>query len=69
MDVGQVRTGVDKDDTYVKMLQQIVRVTAPVACGIANQYPNVVSLIRGFKKHGPLILEDLKVQLQIHGLR
>ena len=61
MDVGQVRTGDDVQDTYVKMLQQIVRVTAPIAYGIAAEYPNVESLVRGFERSGPGMLEDLKV--------
>lgn len=66
MDVGQVKTGDDKDDTYVKMLQEVVRVTAPVAYGIAAKYPNVMSLVRGFKEEGPTALEDLKVSVLCH---
>jgi len=62
MDVGQVKTGDDKDDTYVKMLQEVVRVTAPIAYGIAAQYPNVVDLVQGFRSEGPTVLEDLKVE-------
>jgi crossover junction endonuclease EME1 len=61
MDVGQVKTGDDKDDTYVKMLQEIVRITAPIAYGIASEYPNVVALTRGFRENGPLALQDLMV--------
>lgn len=61
MDVGQVKTGDDKDDTFVKMLQEIVRVTAPMAYGIAAKYPNVVALVKGFRQEGPSALEDLKV--------
>ena len=61
MDVGQVKTGDDKDDTFVKMLQEIVRVTAPMAYGIAAKYPNVVALVKGFRQEGPNALEDLKV--------
>ena len=61
MDVGQVRTGDDKADTYVKMLQEIVRVTLPVALGIASEYPDVTSLVRGFREGGPLILENITV--------
>lgn len=66
MDVGQVKTGDDKDDTYVKMLQEVVRVTAPVAYGIAAKYPNVMSLVRGFREAGPTALEDLKVSFSCH---
>lgn len=61
MDVGQVKTGDDKEDTFVKMLQEIVRVTAPIAYGVAAEYPTVVDLVRGFRTKGPTALEDLKV--------
>lgn len=61
MDVGQVRTGEDKDDTYIKMLQQITRVTAPIAYGIAAEYGDALGLMDGYEKHGTMILEDLKV--------
>lgn len=66
MDVGQVKTGDDKDDTFVKMLQEVVRVTAPVAYGIAAKYPNVMTLVRGFREKGPTALEDLKVSCLCH---
>ena len=62
MDAGQVKTGEDRDDTYVKLLQEIVRVTAPVAHGIAAQHPTLVSLFEAMKKNGPLILENIKVR-------
>lgn len=65
MDVGQVRTGDDKDDTYLKMLQEIVRVTLPVAHGIYARYPSVLSLIRGLREHGPLVLQDLHVRTTV----
>ena len=61
MESGQVKTGEDKDDTFVKMLQEVVRVTPPIAYGIASEYPNVVSLLKAFRKYGPLVLEDLQV--------
>ncbi|MCJ1391358.1 hypothetical protein MMC18_004221 [Xylographa bjoerkii] len=67
MDVGQVKTGDDKDDTFIKMLQEIIRVTAPIAYGIAAEYPNVVSLVAAFKEHGPLVLEDLKKTANSNG--
>ena len=62
MDVGQVKSGID---TYVKMLQEIVRVTGPVAYGIAAEYPNVHSLVKGFERSGPTTLQDLKVNFLI----
>ena len=61
MESGQVKTGEDKDDTFVKMLQEVVRVTPPIAYGIASEYPNAVSLLKAFRDHGPLVLEDLQV--------
>jgi len=61
IDVGQVKTGDDKEDTYLKMLQQTVRVTPAVALGVADKYPSVLSLVRGMRKHGPCALEDLEV--------
>lgn len=60
MESGQVKTGDDKSDTYVKMLQEVVRVTAPIAYGIAAEYPNVISLVRGLRRRGPLALEDIE---------
>ena len=60
MDVGQVRTGDDVMDTYVKMLQEVVRVTPAMAYGIANLYPNVRALVNAFKDEGQLVLEDVK---------
>ncbi|KJZ71918.1 hypothetical protein HIM_08674 [Hirsutella minnesotensis 3608] len=35
MESGQVKTGDGSKDTYVKMLQEIVRITAPIAYGVA----------------------------------
>ncbi len=61
MDTGQVRTGADRHDTYLKMLQQIVRVTAPVAHGIAAQYPDVQTLVQAFRDKGPTALQHVKV--------
>lgn len=65
MDVGQVKAGVDADDTYAKMLQEITRVTAPIAYGVANRYGSVSELVRAFKAGGPQLLEDVKVRLSI----
>ena len=63
MESGQVKSGEDKDDTFIKMLQEIVRVTPPIAYGIAAEYPSVLGLVKAFRKHGPLVLEDLQVWL------
>ena len=64
MESGQVRTGEDKDDTFLKMLQEVHHVTPPIAYGIASEYHNIISLIRAFRKHGPLILKNLQVRLR-----
>lgn len=61
MESGQVKTGLDKDDTYLKMLQEVFRVTAPIAYGVAAEYSNVISLVKGLRKYGPTALENLKV--------
>ena len=61
MESGQIKTGEDKQDTYVKMLQEVVRVTAPVAYGIAADYPSVISLVKAMRRHGPSCLEDIEV--------
>lgn len=63
MDVGQVKTGEDKRDTFVKMLQEVNRVTASMAYGVVKRYPSVVDLVEGLKNGGPGLLEDVKVCL------
>ncbi|KAK2606908.1 hypothetical protein N8I77_005630 [Diaporthe amygdali] len=60
MDSGQVRTGDGPADTYVRMLQEVVRVTAPIAYGIAGQFPTVSQLVRGLEEEGPLALEGIR---------
>lgn len=67
MESGQVKTGDDKDDTFVKMLQEVVRVTPPIAYGIASEYPSVLALVKAFRKHGPLVLEDLQKSANRNG--
>ncbi|ROT35122.1 hypothetical protein SODALDRAFT_346636 [Sodiomyces alkalinus F11] len=57
METGQVRTGEDAQDTYAKLLQEIVRVTAPIAYGIAAEYGTVGRLVKGLEERGPLALE------------
>lgn len=64
MDSGQVKCGKDVEETYIHMLLANVRVTSPIAYGIAARYPNVVSLAHGLKEKGPTALEHLKVGLQ-----
>jgi crossover junction endonuclease EME1 len=61
MDVGQVKSGEDRHDTFVKMLQEVNRVTASMAYGITAQYPSVTDLVRRMKVYGPAMLEDVRV--------
>jgi crossover junction endonuclease EME1 len=49
METGQVKTGDNAADTFVKMLQEVNRITAPIAYGITAEYPSVQKLIRGFE--------------------
>lgn len=61
MESGQFHSGKDAHDTYSKMLQEVTRVTASVAQSITTDYPNICSLVDGFRKEGPTALEDIKV--------
>ncbi|KUI62094.1 Crossover junction endonuclease eme1 [Cytospora mali] len=60
MESGQVRTGDTPADTYARMLQEIARVTAPIAYGIAGEFPTVGALVRGLEAGGPLVLEGIR---------
>ncbi|KAK4190191.1 hypothetical protein QBC35DRAFT_472016 [Podospora australis] len=60
MDFGQVRTGDNARDTYVRMLQEIGRVTTPIAWGIASEYDSVTKLVEGLEEKGPLALEAVR---------
>lgn len=60
MESGQVRTGENAHDTYLRMMQEIARVTAPIAYGIAGEFGTVGELVRGLESGGPLVLEDVR---------
>ncbi|PON21969.1 hypothetical protein TGAM01_v209225 [Trichoderma gamsii] len=60
MESGQVRTGDDARDTYVRMLQEIARVTAPIAYGIVSEFETVSKLVTGLEQGGPLRLEGVR---------
>lgn len=60
MDSGQVRTGENTQDTYVRMLQEIVRVTAPIAYGVASELSTVTKLVEGLETKGPTALEQVR---------
>lgn len=60
MESGQVRVGDGPKDTYVRMLQEITRVTAPIAYGILGEFPSVGKLVKGLEEGGALRLEDVR---------
>ncbi len=60
MDSGQVRTGENTQDTYVRMLQEIFRVTAPIAYGVASEFSTVTKLVEGLETNGPNALEQVR---------
>ncbi|KAJ4857914.1 ERCC4 domain-containing protein [Trichoderma breve] len=60
MESGQVRTGDDARYTYVRLLQEIARVTAPIAYGIVSEFGTVSELVRGLEQGGPLRLENVR---------
>ncbi|MDA4131992.1 MAG: hypothetical protein OK454_02540 [Thaumarchaeota archaeon] len=60
METGQVRTGDGSRGTYVRMLQEIARVTAPIAYGVAGEFGTVSELVRGLEAGGPLRLEEVR---------
>ena len=66
MESGQVKTGENKQDTFFKMLQEVVRITPPIAEGIVQDYPSVMSLMKAFRNEGPLILQDIKVSIGLN---
>jgi crossover junction endonuclease EME1 len=59
MESGQVKTGDNPEDTFVKMLEEINRLTKSIAYGITTEYPSVQTLVKGLKTNGPLGLKDL----------
>lgn len=60
MESGQVKTGDGTRDTYARMLQEINRITAPIAYGIMGEFESVGDLVRGMESGGPLRLEDVR---------
>jgi len=60
MESGQVKTGTSTSDTYIKMLQEMVRITPAVAHGIAAEFPTVQALVRGFRRNGEGAVADCR---------
>ncbi|OJJ51054.1 hypothetical protein ASPZODRAFT_148425 [Penicilliopsis zonata CBS 506.65] len=67
MDTGQVKTGDDRPDTFVKMLQEVNRVTPSIAYSILARYPSVRDLVDAMRVHGPNLLEDVKKSANKNG--
>ncbi|KAL4802129.1 ERCC4 domain-containing protein [Aspergillus unguis] len=67
MDTGQVKAGENAPDTYIRMLQEVSRVTASMAYGVVNQYPSVVDLVKGMRREGPGMLENVKKSANRNG--
>ena len=61
MESGQVKTSDNQAEIFVKMLQEVVRVTLPMAQGIADEYPSVTNLVQAFRRNGETALEQVKV--------
>ncbi|KAI5806684.1 ERCC4 domain-containing protein [Peziza echinospora] len=67
-DVGQVKTGVDSEDTFFRMLQEINRVTAGVANGIMHEHKTVGELVAALKIGGEEALADLPMMANKMGV-
>lgn len=52
MESGQVKTGENAEDTFVKMLQEIHRITPSIAYGIAAEYPSITKLMKAYELSG-----------------
>lgn len=61
-DVGQVKTGLGKADTYSRMLEEIHRVTPSIANGVARKYPDVQALVNAFRLRGESAIENIPVR-------
>ncbi|KAB5586185.1 ERCC4 domain-containing protein [Coniochaeta sp. 2T2.1] len=61
MDSGQVKTGDGPKDTFVRMLQEISRITAPIAYAIQGEFGTVGRMVRELEKEGGQTrLEDVR---------
>lgn len=65
MESGQFKTGKDKHDTFLCMLQENIRITPSIANAVAEKYPNVNRLVEAMEEIGPSALEKLKVYLDV----
>lgn len=68
MESGQVRTGEDARDTFVRMLQEISRVTAPIAFGVLGEFDSVTKLVNGLASGGPDRLAEVRKSANKEGV-
>ncbi|KAK6500620.1 hypothetical protein TWF506_003388 [Arthrobotrys conoides] len=61
MDVGQVPSGKNAEDTYNKLLQTVHMSTAGMAAAIQSEYPSLQKLYRAFLDGGEDVLKDIRV--------
>ncbi|QSL65393.1 hypothetical protein MERGE_002703 [Pneumocystis wakefieldiae] len=61
MESGQVKTGSDVKDTYIKLLEIIYKVTPQIANIIVEKYPKISDLVSAFRENGPDALSDLTI--------
>jgi crossover junction endonuclease EME1 len=67
MESGQVRSGDGPKDTYLRMLQEIARVSAPMAYGIATEFDSVPALVNGLLRGGPERLSNVAKTIDSKG--
>jgi crossover junction endonuclease EME1 len=68
MEAGQISVGVDASDTFVQMLLQVARVTAPVAYAVRDRYGSVQGLIKGFEREGRDCLAEVRKNVHDGGV-
>jgi crossover junction endonuclease EME1 len=61
MEGGQFKSASTPEEIFLKMLQQVHRVTPQIAEAITGKYKSVDSIVKAFRADGPLILADLVV--------
>jgi len=61
MEAGQFKSGATPEEAFHRMLQHVRGVTPQTADAITGVFKTVQSLINGFHRGGPNILEDIPV--------
>ncbi|RPA93420.1 hypothetical protein L873DRAFT_1830767 [Choiromyces venosus 120613-1] len=68
-DVGQVKPGLGKRDTYRKMLQEITRITPGISAAIEKEFPDVRRLIGAIEREGAEVLAGIENSTTRNGLQ